>query len=80
MNKRTGMDVLSELTCIMGNQTQLTINKMILDDILYSVGRHGDNIRVFESNPVEGRPSFAYTKKQWADELLFVLEVRQLAA
>lgn len=80
MNKRTGMDILSELTCILGNQTQLTINKTILDDILFHVGRHGDNIRKFESDPSTGRPAFAYTKKQWADELLFHIEVRQLAA
>lgn len=74
MNKRTGMDILSELTCILGNQIQLTINKTILDDILYHVGRHGDNIRKFESDPSTGRPAFAYTKKQWADELLFHIE------
>ena len=74
MNKRTGMDILSELTCILGNQTQLTINKTILDDILFHVGRHGDNIRKFESDPSTGRPAFAYTKKQWADELLYHIE------
>lgn len=74
MSKRTGMDVLSELTCIMGNQTQLTINRMILDDILFNVGQHGDNIRKFISEPANARSSFAYTKKQWADELLYVIE------
>lgn len=73
-NKRTGIDALAELTCIMGNQAQLTINRIILDDILYNVGQHGDNIRKFVSEPATGRPAFAYTKKQWADELLYVIE------
>ena len=68
------MDVLSELTCIMGNQTQLTINRMILDDIIFHVSQHGDNLRKFVADPSTGRPSFAYTRKQWADELLFQLE------
>lgn len=66
MNKRTGMDVLSELTCILGNQTQLTINRMILDDIIFHVSQHGDNLRKFVADPSTGRPSFAYTRKQWA--------------
>ena len=74
MSKRTGLDIISELTCIIGNQIQLTINKLILDDILFHVGRHGDNIRKFEADPNTGRPSFAYTRKQWADELLFHIE------
>lgn len=74
MNKRTGMDVLSELVVIMGNQTQLTINRMILDDIIMHVGRHGDNIRKFIAEPSKARNSFAYTKKQWADELLYHIE------
>ena len=68
------MDVISELVVIMGNQAQLTVNRMILDDIITHVGRHGDNIRKFVSEPMNGRPSFAYTKKQWADELLYHLE------
>lgn len=74
MSKRTGMDIISELTCIIGNQIQLTINKSILDDILFHVGRHGDNIRLFEGDPAQGRTAFAYTKRQWADELLFHIE------
>ena len=74
VNKRTGIDALAELTCLMGNQAQLTINRIILDDILYNIGAHGDNIRKFVSEPATGRPAFAYTKKQWADELIYVIE------
>lgn len=79
MSKRTGMDVIAEITAILGNQTQLTINKTIIDDILFAVGRHNDNIRKFVGNPGQARGAFAYTKKQWADELLYHIEVRHLA-
>jgi len=74
MSKRTGMDAVAELTTILGNQTQLTINKTILDDILFAVGRHGDNIRKFSTDPKKARTAFAYTRKEWANELMYHIE------
>jgi hypothetical protein len=74
MNKRTGMDVLAEFICVMGNQTQLTIDKMIIDDIIYNVSKYGGNIETFTTSPEKARSSFAYTRKEWANELLFILE------
>lgn len=74
MSKRTGMDAVAELTTILGNQTQLTINKTILDDILFAVGRHGDNIRKFSTDPKKARSAFAYTRKEWANELMYHIE------
>lgn len=68
------MDAVAELTTILGNQTQLTINKTILDDILFAVGRHGDNIRKFSTDPKKARTAFAYTRKEWANELMYHIE------
>lgn len=74
MNKRTGMDIISELVSIMGNQAQLTVDKSIIDNIIWRVGTYGDNIRQFYTDPKKVRSGFAYTKKEWANELLFSLE------
>jgi len=70
---RLGLDVQAEFISVFGNQIQLNIDALILNDIIYNVMRYNaGNIEQFNREPQ--RAGFAHTKKTWAEELLIKIE------
>lgn len=70
---RLGLDVQAEFISVFGNQIQLNIDSLMLNDIIYNVMRYNaGNIEQFNREPQ--RAGFAHTKKTWAEELLIKIE------
>lgn len=70
---RMGLDVQAEFISVFGNQIQLNIDSLMLNDVIYNVQRYNaGNIETFSREPQ--RANFMGTRKLWAEELLLKME------
>lgn len=70
---RVGLDIQAEFVSVFGNQTQLTWDLLLFNDIMFKTNKHNPgNIVEFSRTPT--RTGFAHTIKSWAEELLFKIE------
>jgi len=73
MNKRMGLDMQAEFISVFGNQSQLSTDVYLINEIMYQISRYNTaNIVTFDREP--SRAAFAHTSKQWAEELLRKIE------